>query len=140
MIICPACALFNQALINASQLTWLIEQQANTANNLVNGSYEPPPPKPSSQLVPTPAAAPQAPLTRGDSKIPVPQQPQVNKPAQASPKPPSYAAAARAKPAGRSAAYTQMQSHGGNWRAQVAWEDETKRLGVANANRYVGRK
>ncbi|KAK6330398.1 hypothetical protein TWF696_003495 [Orbilia brochopaga] len=142
-IICPACALFSQALINASQLQWLIEQQANTANNLMNGCYEPPPPKPSSQFAPAPVMQQPAP-PRVESKIPVPQQSHFGKPAEAEPKPATYAAAAaaasRAKPYNRAATQmqNQMQSHGGSWRVQMQWEDEAKRLGAAN--KFSGKK
>ncbi|EPS38840.1 hypothetical protein H072_7414 [Dactylellina haptotyla CBS 200.50] len=37
--LCPACKLFKQAEINPTQLTWLIEQQENTAHSLIDTDF-----------------------------------------------------------------------------------------------------
>ncbi|KAK6498199.1 hypothetical protein TWF506_004438 [Arthrobotrys conoides] len=37
--LCPGCMLFNRALVNPPQLSWLIEQQENTAEIILTGSF-----------------------------------------------------------------------------------------------------
>ncbi|RVD89396.1 uncharacterized protein DFL_000407 [Arthrobotrys flagrans] len=37
--LCPGCMLFNRAAVNPPQLTWLIEQQKNTAEIILTGSF-----------------------------------------------------------------------------------------------------
>ncbi|KAK6347462.1 hypothetical protein TWF718_005304 [Orbilia javanica] len=37
--LCPGCILFNKAVVNPPQLSWLIEQQENTAEIILTGSF-----------------------------------------------------------------------------------------------------
>ncbi|KAK6495092.1 hypothetical protein TWF481_003120 [Arthrobotrys musiformis] len=37
--LCPGCMLFNKAAVNPPQLSWLLEQQENTAEIILTGSF-----------------------------------------------------------------------------------------------------
>ncbi|KAF3228425.1 hypothetical protein TWF106_007457 [Orbilia oligospora] len=90
--LCPGCMLFNRAIVNPPQLSWLLEQQENTAEIILTGSFSDNNKKITSGTVEQ---------KTGKSTGPFP----VSEPVEQKFRPTTYAAAVRGKPGTQKSSY-----------------------------------